>query len=130
MSDVRWVPKHLVIGWHAELLKRYGGAPGLRDEGLLESALDRPRTMFGYEPEASLTRLAAASGFALAKNHPFIDGNKRVAFAVTVSFLRANGLMLDAAEAEATQVFLALAASTLSEAELQAWLDRHGVATD
>jgi death-on-curing protein len=122
---IRRVPKHLAVAWHAELLKRYGGAAGLRDEGLLEAALDRPRNIAGYEPASSLTRLAAAYAFGLAKNHPFIDGNKRVAFAVAVSFLSANGMRLDVAESEATRIFLELAAGTIGETELQAWLDRH-----
>jgi death-on-curing protein len=126
---IRWVPKHLVIGWHAELLKRYGGAAGLRDEGLLEAALDRSRNIFGYEPAASATRLATGYAFGLARNHPFVDGNKRVAFAVTVSFLGANGLLLDVAESEATRAFLALAAGSIGEPELQAWLDQHCVPT-
>lgn len=130
MNRVRWVPKHLAIGWHAELLKRYGGAPGLRDVGLLEAALDRPRTIQGYEPEASLIRLAAAYAFGLAKNHPFVDGNKRVAFSVTVSFLAANGLKLDVAESDATRVFLELAAGTIAEAELQSWLEQHCARAD
>ena len=124
---IRWVPKHLAIGWHADLLERYGGAAGVRDEGLLEAALDRARNVFGYEPAAPLTRLATGYAFGPARNHPFIDGNKRVAFAVTVSFLGANGLLLDVAESEATRVFLALAAGSLGEPELQAWLDRHCV---
>jgi death-on-curing protein len=122
---IRWVPKHLVIGWHAELLKRYGGAAGLRDEGLLEAALDRARNIHGYEPDSSVTRLAAGYAFGLARNHPFVDGNKRIAFAVMVTFLGANGLKLDVAESAATEIMLTVAAGSVNETELQAWLDEH-----
>jgi death on curing protein len=129
VTAIHWVPKHLVIDWHARLLARYGGAAGVRDLGLLEAALDRPRTILGYEPNASLTRLSAAYAFGLTRNHPFVDGNKRIAFAVMVSFLGANGLRLDIAESAATETMLALAAGSIGEPELHAWLDRHCIAT-
>jgi len=122
VTDIRWVPKHLALRWHARLLERYGGAAGLRDEGLLEAALARPQTILGYEPDASLARLAAAYAFGLTRNHPFIDGNKRTAFAVLVSFLAANGFRLDVAEQEATRVMMALSARQMTEAELADWL--------
>ena len=126
MSEPRWVPKHLALRWHARLLERYGGAAGVRDEGLLEAALARPRTIAGYEPDAPLARLAAAYAYGLTQNHPFIDGNKRTAFAVLVSFLAANGFKLDVSEQEATRVMLALSARTIAEADLAEWLIANG----
>lgn len=126
MTEFRWVPKHLALRWHQRLLDLYGGAAGLRDDGLLEAALARPRTIFGYEPDASLARLAAAYAFGLTQNHPFIDGNKRTAFAVLVSFLAANGFKLDVAEQEATRVMMALSAGTIAEHDLAVWLVANG----
>ena len=97
---IRFVPISSVLGVHSELLREFGGKPGLRDRGLLESALDRPRNLEAYEG-ASIFRLAAAYAFEIIKNHPFIDGNKRVAFFATDVFLRLNGwkLVVDADEA-------------------------------
>jgi death-on-curing protein len=127
VSELRWVPKHLALRWHARLLERYGGATGVRDEGLLEAALARPRTIFGYEPNTSLAGLAAAYAYGLTQNHPFIDGNKRTAFAVLVSFLAANGFRLDVSEQEATRIMLALSARTITESDLAEWLVTNGV---
>lgn len=121
----RWVPAHLVLGWHQRLIGEFGGAPGLRDLGLLESALDRPKNLAAYQPDASLVQLAALYGIGIAKAHAFTDGNKRIAFAVMVAFLRAHGASLDTSEAEATRVMLDVAASVMDEAELAACLRKH-----
>ncbi len=120
--DWAWVPPHLAIAWHARLIERFGGAPGIRDPGLLDSALDRPRNLVAYQEDADLFELAALYGVAVAKAHAFTDGNKRIAFAVMVVFLKAHGQTLDTSEAEAARVMLAVAASEMGEAELCRWL--------
>lgn len=117
-----WVPAHLAAAWHGQLIDRFGGAPGIRDLGLLEGALARPRTTAGYQPEASVERLAAIYGVGLAKGHAFVDGNKRVAFAVMVAFLKANGRSLDATEAAAAALMVGVAAGSVGEAELERWI--------
>ncbi len=120
-----WVPLHLVQVWHERLIRRFGGVHGLRDPGLLESALARAQNLAAYEPASSIERLAAAYAFGLARDHPFVDGNKRIAFAVMAAFLKANGRELDVPEIEATRVMLELAAGELTEADFTAWLARN-----
>jgi death-on-curing protein len=120
-----WVPPHLAIAWHERLLKEFGGAAGVRDFGLLESALDRPKDLLAYKPEATLEELAAIYGVGVAKAHAFIDGNKRIAFAVMLAFLKAHGQTLDATEADATATMLAVASSAMNDVALAAWLSTH-----
>ncbi len=120
-----WVPPHLAIAWHERLIQEFGGAPGVRDIGLLEGALDRPKNLLAYKPDASLDELAALYGVGIAKAHAFIDGNKRIAFAVMVAFLRAHGQMLDATEADATATMLDVASSAMNDVALAAWLNTH-----
>ncbi len=120
-----WVPPHLAIAWHERLIQEFGGAPGVRDIGLLEGALDRPKNLLAYKPDASLDELAALYGVGIAKAHAFIDGNKRIAFAVMVAFLRAHGQMLDATEADATATMLDVASSAMNDVVLAAWLNTH-----
>jgi death-on-curing protein len=115
----------VAIAWQDRLMERYGGARGLRDPGLLESALARPQNLAAYNPDATVEALAALYGVGLAKAHGFIDGNKRIAFAVMVSFLRVHGHVLDIAEREATQVMLGVAAGEIGEDELAGWLAAH-----
>ena len=117
----RWVPKHTVLAIHARSLALYGGAGGLRDEGLLESALARPENLAEYE-HPDVFDLAASYAFGLAKNHPFVDGNKRTAFITTALFLALNGYDLAASEPEATAVMLAFAGGEVRETELSDWL--------
>jgi len=117
-----WVPPHLVITWHNRLIEQFGGAPGLRDAGLLEGALARPKNLAAYEPNVTREQLAALYGVGVAKAHAFIDGNKRIAFAVMVSFLKAHGATLDATEAEATEIMLDVASSAMNETALEIWL--------
>jgi len=108
---------------HLRQLAEHGGAAGVRDAGLLASALARPRQLFAYGgDDASLPALAAAYGYGLARNHPFVDGNKRTAFVATLLFLRLNGYDLRATQEQRYSTFLALAAGTLDEAGLAAWL--------
>jgi death-on-curing protein len=117
----KWLRKDTIIAVHQKTLLEQGGAPGIRDEGLLESALARPINILEYALEPNLFDLAAAYGFGIASNPPFIDGNKRVAFYASVGFLRINGVYLNAMEADSAVTFLALAAGELSEEELASW---------
>jgi death-on-curing protein len=125
VSGWTWIPPHLAVSWHARLVELFGGAPGVRDMGLLEGALARPRNLVAYGEVVTTERLAALYGVGVAKAHAFLDGNKRIAFAVMVAFLKAHGRHLDATEAEATQVMLDVAASTIGEAELEQWIASH-----
>jgi len=125
MSGIaRWVDKRALLLLHGESLAEHGGLPGLRDEGLLDSALARPLNLAAYG-QPDLAALAAAYGVGLAKNHPFADGNKRVAFLAVGLFLALNGYRLNASQIEATQAMLAVAASEIDEAGFAAWLRQH-----
>lgn len=124
MSDPRWLTREIVIVLHGELIAEHGGAPGLRDEGALESALARPHQKHHYEP-SDIVDLAAKSAFGLCSNHPFVDGNKRVALASLDVFLRINGWALTATEVEAVATILELASGTLSEEGLVAWVRKN-----
>lgn len=116
-----WVPKATAFGAHAKSLAAYGGADGVRDEGLLESALARPENLAAYgEPE--IFDLAAAYAFGIVRNHPFVDGNKRTAFLTAALFLELNGHSLAATEPEATATMLAFAAGEVSEEDFARWL--------
>ena len=117
----RWIDKRLLLLLHDESLALHGGASGLRDEGLLDSALARPLNLIAYS-DPGLVELAAAYGTGLAKNHPFVDGNKRTAFLAVGLFLRLNGHRLTASQPDATLTVLRLAASEITEAEFAAWL--------
>lgn len=123
-SEPRWVTSAQAIRIHSEQLAIFGGPPGLRDEGMLVSALERPRNKWAYG-EDGLTVLAAAYAYGLARNHAFVDGNKRIAFAVMVVFLEKNGIDLEFPQGEAVEVILDLAAGKLTEAELAAWIARY-----
>jgi death-on-curing protein len=119
----RWIDKGALLMLHAESLARHGGSPGLRDEGLLDSALGRPLNLAIYGTP-DVAALAASYGVGLAKNHPFVDGNKRVAFLAVGMFLRLNGYRLVASQPEATTTMLAVAAGELDEAGFADWLRR------
>jgi len=122
----RWVdPKALAL-LHDESLAEHGGARGLRDPGLLESALARPLNLANYG-EPDMAALAASYGVALAKNHAFIDGNKRAAFLAIGLFLHLNGYRLQATQAGATLVVMGVASGDIDEAALAAWLREHCV---
>ncbi|MFY9514389.1 MAG: type II toxin-antitoxin system death-on-curing family toxin [Rubrivivax sp.] len=124
MSGWRWVDRRALELLHDESIAEHGGAPGLRDEGLLESALARPQNLAAYE-QPDLAALAAAYGVGLAKNHGFVDGNKRAAFLAVGLFLALNGHRLVATQADATLTMLAVAAGSLDEAGFAAWLRSH-----
>lgn len=117
----RFISRKALELLHDESLAEHGGRPGLRDEGLLESALARPHQLVAYG-EPDLAALAAAYGFGLARNHPFVDGNKRAAFLATGLFLALNGQRLVTTQAEATLTVLALAAGDLPEDAFAQWL--------
>ena len=121
-SEPRWVSRLVAEAIHFDVLRAHGGMPGMRDEGALESALNRGRQRLAYEPTSDLASLAAAIGFGIAINHPFNDGNKRVAFVVMAVFLGLNGVDLTAPETEVVTTMLDLAAGELGEAELSEWL--------
>jgi death on curing protein len=119
-----WIAQEVAVAAHAEQLAEHGGGEGVRDIGLLESAMMRPQNLAEYgAPDVS--ELAAAYAFDLARNHPFIDGNKRTAAVVCETFLLLNGYSLDVTDAELVVAFLALAAGELPEDELAAWLREH-----
>jgi len=125
MSDIVWLARQSVELLHAESLLEHGGLSGLRDEGLLESALARPLNLHAYEDVADIFALAACYGVALAKNHPFNDGNKRVAFIASLTFALVNGWLVVADQAEAAAMMLGVAAGEIGQAELTAWLRDH-----
>lgn len=122
MSEPKWLSELSVVLLHAESLAEHGGGQGLRDRGLLESALARPRNLYLYEGVTEIQRLAAAYSFGIARNHPFIDGNKRAAFLVIGMFLSRHGYSLTVNHEEATRMMFALAAGEVSEADLTVWL--------
>jgi death-on-curing protein len=122
MSDEpKWVTYEQVVAIHSRQLRRFGGAPGLRDDGMLRSALERPVNKWQYE-RSDLAILAAAYAFGLAKNHAFVDGNKRAAFMTMVVFLRKNDVRFAPDQAHATAMTLALAAGEVSEESLTRWI--------
>jgi len=120
--EPRWVDRVVVEAVQFDLMREHGGMPGLRDENGLESALARPRQRRAYKPDTDLAELAAAYGHGLAANHPFNDGNKRIAFLVMAVFLELNGRELAAPETEVVTVMLAVAAGDLDEEGLASWL--------
>lgn len=122
MSDYTWLRIETVLILHEESLAEHGGLEGIRDEGLLESALTHPQNRAHYDEDADVFNVAGAYAFALAKNHPFFDGNKRTAFLAAATFLAINGFRLVATESDATLKMLALAASEIDEAAYAAWL--------
>ena len=121
MKEPVWVPKEVVLATHDMLISEFGGSPGLRDEGLLDSALARPMQIFSYG-DPDLFILAAAYVNGIVRNHPFIDGNKRIAFVTGTIFLERNGKTLNALEAEAAQAILDLATKKLTEKQFTKWL--------
>src|SRR5262245_6106227 len=115
----KWVAYDQVVAIHGRQLKRFGGALGLRDDGMLRSALERP---VNRRRQADLASLAAAYGFGLAKNHAFVDGNKRAAFITMTVFLRKNDVYFAPDQAHATAIMISLAAGEVSEESLARWI--------
>jgi death-on-curing protein len=127
MDEPIWIDKPEALIAHSMQLTEHGGSDGIRDETLLDSALGKPRNVFAYAESVSLPRLAASYAFGIARNHPFVDGNKRTALVVSEGFLRLNGLRVISTPEEKYFTFLHLAAGTLSEEELAAWFTKHAV---
>jgi death-on-curing protein len=129
MSEPIWIRQDAALTMHVESLREHGGPEGVRDLGLLESALARLKNLFAYAEEApSLARLAAAYAKGIVANHPFVDGNKRAAFLVSLTFLRRNGLRLTASKEDRILAFWKLADGSLSEEELADWFERNTAA--
>jgi death on curing protein len=122
MTEPIWIPKEVVIALHLRQVAEHGGDAGMRDETLLESALARPLQRFSYDPSADLFALAASYAIGLAKNHPFIDGNKCTAFVVYRLFLLRNGFTVAADKADRYLTTLHLASGEMDEASFAAWL--------
>ncbi len=122
MTEFVWVERPSIELLHSESLSEHGGLTGLRDAGLLESALGRPRNLHAYEGVDDVVTLAACYGIAIARNHPFNDGNKRAALLAMFVFAELNGLRVEADEADAAAIMLAAAADELGQDELAAWL--------
>ena len=122
MSDPVWVLPEVVHAIHQMLIAEHGGLAGIRDPALLDSALARPRQKAAYEQGSKLFELAVAYSYGLAKNHPFMDGNKRMALTVAAVFLELNGYSLDIPEAQAVVAYQQLADGTLSEQDLAVWI--------
>jgi len=125
-----WIEKRFALAIHDRQLSEHGGLPGVRDEDLLDSALARPQQLHAYgDPPPDLADLAASLAFGLARNHPFLDGNKRTAAVACETFIVLNDGILQADDLALYPVYIALAEGTLSEADFAAWLRRHIVQT-
>lgn len=130
MTEPEWLSKDLMLAVHDEQLAEHGGGIGVRDAGLLESALERPRNRFAYDPAADLPTLAAACAFGLARNHPFVDGNKRTAFVAAEVFLELNGMTVTAHDEACVLTMVRLAAGEMEEPAYAAWLRENAVWQD
>ena len=123
MTKIVWLFEETVTAIHHRQVAEHGGSEGLRDEGLLSSALARPQNLLAYgEPRPDLASLAAAYAYGIARNHPFVDGNKRTALVAARTFLILNGVDLDATQDEKVLTFLNLAEGVISEEELADWI--------
>jgi death-on-curing protein len=127
MDEPVWVSKRAVLAMHSEQLAEHGGSDGIRDETLLDSALAKPHNIFAYADEPDIFRLAASYAFGIARNHAFIDGNKRTALVVSITFFDRNGWDIVASKEDTYFTFLHLAEGSLSEADLSAWFTQLAV---
>lgn len=127
MEEPIWINKPEVLVAHSRQLAEHGGSEGIRDEGLLDSALAKPRNVFAYSDSPNLSRLAASYAYGIARNHPFVDGNKRTALVIPIAFLLLNGLKVISSPEEKYFTFLHLADGSLSEEQLAAWFAQHTV---
>ncbi len=126
MTEPKWISDAVVHAIHRRQIAEHGGIDGIRDAGLLESALSKPVNLFHYaEPKPSISEMAAAYAFGIARNHAFIDGNKRTALVVCRLFLALNGVEFTATAADKYQVFIKLAAGEITEEELADWISSH-----
>ncbi|MFZ5630480.1 MAG: type II toxin-antitoxin system death-on-curing family toxin [Spirochaetota bacterium] len=127
--EPKWLSKELVIAMHRELIRQYGGLYAIRDATLLESALAKPQQKFAYEESATLFDLAASLGYGLTKNHPFGDGNKRIAFAAMGVFMMISGHEINATEVDAVIIMLGVADGSIGEKQLAEWLRKNHTRT-
>ena len=125
-----WLESADVKYFHRTLIDEHGGPPGLKDEDALEETLARPRNLLAYHPEATLYELAASYGFGLARNHVFVDGNKRIALTAIGVFLQINGVALEVDEVEAVVVMNEVAEGAIDEPALAAWIEQKSVPFD
>jgi death-on-curing protein len=130
VKEPRWLSVAVVLAIHEEQLSLFGGSAGVRDQGLLESAVARPQQNYHYGEERTIPRLAASREFALTKNHPFVDGNKRVAFLTAYTFLLDNGYEFTAGEAEVVAAMLELASSNWKESDFVRWIESNSRPAD
>jgi death-on-curing protein len=126
-DEIDWIPEDLVVVLHAELLRQFGGASGLLNNDGLFSALARPKQPRHYRPATTLFQLSAAYAYGLTENHPFADGNKRIAFAVAASFLEVHGYLVDTTQRDVHETVVALSEKKIDEARFAAWLERIAV---
>lgn len=124
-DEPRWLLTAVVVAAHEALIAEHGGAGGIRDRGLLESTLARPKNLFAYSEKASLFDLAASYAYGLARNHCFVDGNKRIALAAALTFLDLHGVRVEGSREDKVLTFLRLAAGEITEADLSQWLESH-----
>ena len=122
MNEPQWIALDVVLAIHEAQLSEHGGSMGVRDFGLLESALARPKNLYSYSNPVTLHELGAAYAFGLVKNHPFADGNKRTAWVVCAVFIELNGLQVNVDQAQVVHMVVGLAAGQLSESQFAAWL--------
>jgi death on curing protein len=124
MKEPIWLQKNVVIAFHEMMLAEHGGLMGMRDGGLLDSALGRPMNQYFYE-SATLPELASAYAYDIIYNHPFLDGNKRTAYVAMKTFLLRNGTLLDPPKEESITAFFDLAGGLITEAALARWIKKH-----
>ncbi len=127
MDEPLWISKKAVLAMHSAQLAEHGGSDGIRDETLLDSALAKPHNVLAHADQPDIFRLAASYAFGIARNHAFVDGNKRTALVVSLTFLDRNGWDIVALKEDVYFTFLHLADGTLSEEELTAWFTKHAV---
>ncbi|MDE3016259.1 MAG: type II toxin-antitoxin system death-on-curing family toxin [Pseudomonadota bacterium] len=127
MIEPKWVSEDTVLKIHQRQISEFGGSEGVRDMGLLQSAIARPLNAYHYNQVVSLTKLAASYAFGIAKNHTFIDGNKRTALVTCFLFLMKNGFVIKATDEERFTAILSVAEGLMDEEQLTAWLDKHAV---
>jgi death-on-curing protein len=126
VKELIWISDGVVLAIHRRQLAEHGGLEGIRDEGLLQSALYRAQNLLAYaESPPDMASLAAAYAYGIVKNHPFVDGNKRTAYVVMRTFLKLNGYDIQASSEEKYHIWIALAAGKLSEEELASWIRGH-----
>ena len=123
MKEPHWVAYDVVLAIHEAQLAEHGGSPGIRDQGLLDSALARPKNLYAYSEQAALAQLAASYAVGLAKNHAFIDGNKRTTWVVCAVFLELNGIPATADQTSVVTIMLGVASGTITEEQFARWLE-------